>query len=69
MVWMGFSCILYTNTCLVGHYWDFKEWYYEMSKFLLDVKAYDDDYNDDAMAKAIPQLFSENCWAKNKQNT
>ena len=24
MVWMGFTCILYTNTFLVGHYWGFK---------------------------------------------
>ena len=24
MVWMGFTCILQTNTFLVGRYWDFK---------------------------------------------
>ena len=23
MVWMGFTCILWTNTFLVGRYWDF----------------------------------------------
>ena len=31
MVWMGFTCILLTNTFLVGHYWDFKGGYLDFS--------------------------------------
>ena len=27
MVWMGFTCILWANTSLVGRYWDFKPYY------------------------------------------
>ena len=25
MVWIGITCILYTNTFLDGRYWDFKD--------------------------------------------
>ena len=43
MVLMGFTCILSTNTCLVGCYWDFKTAVirYISGKEMKDVSAYE----------------------------